>query len=184
MKFVQPIRDPVKLKTIKINLKEKNERNYILFQVGTNTGFRISDILPLRVRDVKGSHILVYESKTGKEKKVLIRKSLRRDLDAYIAGKMDWEYLFPSRNRTSTSDQKPITRSMAYKIIRDAAVEVGLTEIGTHSMRKTFGHKFYNEKKDIALLMDLFNHTEEKVTLRYIGILQDTLDDALEDFEL
>jgi len=73
---------------------------------------------------------------------------------------------------------------MAYKIIRGAAKELDLEEIGTHSMRKTFGYRLYLETKDIALLMDHFNHSEEKVTLRYVGLLQDTLDDALEDFEL
>ncbi|MEK3787572.1 tyrosine-type recombinase/integrase [Paenibacillus sp. FSL K6-1230] len=184
MKFVQPIRDPRKLEMIKRNLKDKNERNYILFQIGINTGLRISDILPLTVKDVKGTHISIRERKTGKEKKVLIRKSLRRDLDRYISGMLDWEYLFQGRKRKGQMKRQPITRNMAYKIIREAAEEAGLAEIGTHSMRKTFGYSFYNEKKDIALLMDLFNHTEEKVTLRYIGILQDTLDDALDDFEL
>jgi integrase len=184
MKFVQPIRDPVKLSEIKRYLRNQNHRNYILFQIGINTGFRISDILPLKVTDVKGTHITIREQKTSKEKKVLIRKSLRKDLDVYISNKMDGEYLFPSRNRKGSRKPHPISRSMAYKIVRDAAAEFGLSEIGTHSMRKTFGHNFYAEKKDIVLLMDHFNHTEEKVTLRYVGILQDTLDDALEDFEL
>ncbi|OMC72998.1 site-specific integrase [Paenibacillus odorifer] len=184
MKFVQPIRDPVKLTSIQKYLRNQNHRNYILFQIGINTGFRISDILPIKVADVKGTHITIREQKTGKEKKVLIRKTLRKDLDAYISGKSDDEYLFPSRNKKGSRKPHPISRSMAYKIVRDAAAEFGLTEIGTHSMRKTFGHNFYTKKRDIVLLMDLFNHTEEKVTLRYVGILQDTLDDALEDVEL
>ncbi|MEK4881443.1 MULTISPECIES: tyrosine-type recombinase/integrase [Paenibacillus] len=184
MKFVQPIRDPVKLSEIKSYLRNQNHRNYILFQIGINTGFRISDILPLKVLDVKGTHITIQEQKTRKEKKVLIRKSLRKDLDEYISNKRDEELLFPSRNRKGSRKPHPISRNMAYKIIRNAAAEFGLSEIGTHSMRKTFGHNFYMKKRDIVLLMELFNHEEEKVTLRYIGILQDTLDDALEDVEL
>jgi integrase len=129
------------------------------------------------VRDVKGTHITIIEKKTKKEKSVLIRKSLRKALDAYIKDKADFEYLFPSRKRKRGKIQ-PISPNMAYKIIRGAA------KIGTHSMRKTFGYRLYLETKDIALLMDHFNHWEEKITLRYVGLLQDTLDDALEDFEL
>jgi integrase len=184
MKFVQPIRDPVKLSSIQKHLRSQSHRNYILFQIGINTGYRISDILPLTVLDVKGTHITIREQKTGKVKKVPIRKALRKDLDVYISNKRDGDLLFPSRNRKGSRKPQPITRSMAYKIIREAAAEFGLPDIGTHSMRKTFGYNFYNEKKDIVLLMDLFNHTEESVTLRYVGIHQDTLDDALDDFEL
>lgn len=102
----------------------------------------------------------------------------------YISGKLDSDYLFPSRNKRRRSEIVPISSSMAYKILNGVARKFGLKEIGTHSMRKTCGYYFYNETKDIALLMDLFNHTEQKVTLRYVGILQDTLDDVLKDFEL
>ncbi|GGF72981.1 site-specific integrase [Paenibacillus albidus] len=183
MKFVQPIRDPKKLDAMKKYLYFKNIRDFIMFFVGINTGFRISDILPLTVRDVKGTHITITEKKTRKVKSVLIRKSLRKALDAYIKDKADFEYLFPSRKR-KRGKAHPISSNMAYKIIRGAAKELDLEEIGTHSMRKTFGYRLYLETKDIALLMDHFNHSEEKVTLRYVGLLQDTLDDALEDFEL
>ncbi|MOA51399.1 hypothetical protein D3C78_1745420 [compost metagenome] len=69
-------------------------------------------------------------------------------------------------------------------MISGTAKKFGIDEIGTHSMRKTFGYYFYGETKDIAHLMYLFNHTEEKITLRYVGILQDTLDEVLDEFEL
>jgi integrase len=186
MKFVQPIRDPRKIEAIKQYLKARCERDYILFMIGINTGLRISDILPLRVGQVKGSHIHIIEKKTGKEKRIKINKILRNDLDAYIAGKHDYEYLFRSRNKKHISGRKeePITSSQAYKILNGVARRFGIEEIGTHSLRKTFGYHFYLRTKDIALLMDLFNHTEQKVTLRYIGIIQDTLDDALDGFSL
>jgi integrase len=133
MKFVQPIRDPKKLDAMKKYLYFKNIRDFIMFFVGINTGFRISDILPLTVRDVKGTHITITEKKTKKVKSVLIRKSLRKALDAYIKNKADFEYLFPSRKRKRGKTQ-PISPNMAYKIIRGAAKELDLEEIGTHSM--------------------------------------------------
>lgn len=37
MNFVQPIRDPEQIQHIKEYLKEKNERDYILFVMGINT---------------------------------------------------------------------------------------------------------------------------------------------------
>lgn len=66
MKFVQPIRDPQKLDAMKKYLYFKNVRDFIMFFVGINTGFRISDILPLTVRDVKGTHITITEKRPRK----------------------------------------------------------------------------------------------------------------------
>jgi integrase len=186
MNFVQPIRDPRKLEAIKQYLKDTNERDYLLFYTGINTGLRISDILPLRVGQVKGTHIDIIEKKTGKRKSIKINKALRKALDSYTLDKPDHEYLFKGRSKkhlTGAIDE-PIDTSMAYKILSQAARRFGVKEIGTHSLRKTFGYHFYNREKDIALLMDLFNHTDQSVTLRYIGIKQDTLDDAFDRFSL
>lgn len=186
MNFVQPIRDTRKLELIKQHLKDTNERDYILFLVGINVGLRISDILPLQVRHVKGSHIDIIERKTGKRKMIKINATLRKALDAYIRGKPDNEFLFKGRSikHKSRAIDDPIDSSMAYKVLSQAAKKFGVREIGTHSLRKTFGYHFYLKTKDIALLMDLFNHAEQSITLRYIGIKQDTLDDALDRFEL
>lgn len=67
MNFVQPIRDPEIMEDIKLHLRDTNERNYILFMLGINTGLRISDLLRIRVRDVLGTHISLREKKTKKK---------------------------------------------------------------------------------------------------------------------
>ncbi len=63
MNAVEPIRDKDDIQAMKDYLRSWNERNYILFLVGINTGFRIGDILKLRVKDVQGWHIRVREQK-------------------------------------------------------------------------------------------------------------------------
>lgn len=169
MKRVIPIRDKEKIKEFKQALKAKNERNYVLFMIGTNAGLRVSDILPLRVRDVRGEYLEVIEQKTGNVRDIPINDSLRRALDRYIKGKKDNEYLIKSRE----GGNKPISRWMAYKILREAAEEVGLTRIGTHSMRKTFGYNYYQRTKDIETLCKMLGHSDSEITKRYIGIEDD-----------
>ncbi|WP_020059114.1 site-specific integrase [Bacillus sp. 123MFChir2] len=180
MNFVQPIRDPEKIQQIKEYLKEKSERNYILFVVGVNTGLRISDILKLKIGDLKGSHISMREMKTGKQKRIQITAALRRELKWFIEEREDHEYLIKSRQGSN----RPIGRSMAYKILSSTAAEFGLDEIGTHTLRKTFGYHMYMQTKNIALLMEIFNHSSEKVTLRYIGVNQDAMDRAMTKFKI
>jgi integrase len=175
MEFVQPIRDPELLEDLKKHLKQQNERDYVLFMLGINTGFRISDILTLKVKDVRGERINIREKKTGKAKNVVIRPSLKKIIKVYIAGKKPHEYLFKSRK----GKNKPITREYAYQLLKKAAIEVGIGEFGTHTMRKTFGYMFYNQTKDIVALRKLFNHRDDSTTLRYIGLDQDRLDDLM-----
>ncbi|HFR4167564.1 TPA: site-specific integrase [Bacillus cereus] len=180
MNFVQPIRDPEQIQQIKEYLREKSERNYILFVMGINTGLRISDILKLKVGDLKGSHISMREMKTGKQKRIQITAALRRELKWYIEGMKDYEYLIKSRQ----GKNRPIGRSMAYKILSGTAAEFGLDEIGTHTLRKTFGYHMYMQTKNIALLMEIFNHSSQRVTLRYIGVNQDVMDKAMNRFKI
>lgn len=73
---------------------------------------------------------------------------------------------------------------MAYKILREAADYVSLDGIGTHTLRKTFGYHFYQQYKDPALLQEIFNHSSEEITLRYIGVNQDMMDRAIRDFKI
>ncbi|WP_141434398.1 site-specific integrase [Bacillus sp. 03113] len=180
MNFVQPIRDPEIIKSIKTYLKEQNERNYMLFVTGINSGLRISDILPLKVKDAKKSHFSLRETKTGKQKRIQITPSLRRELKRYIEGKEDDDYLFKSREGRN----KPIGRNMAYRILRKAAKEFGLDEIGTHTLRKSFGYHFYQQTKDVAMLQEIFNHSSPQITLRYIGVNQDSMDKAMIKFKI
>ena len=181
MKTVQPIRSTEEIQAMKSELLKKGYRDYLLFMVGINTGLRISDILKLKVSDVRGkTHITIKEQKTGKTKKALITQQLRQDLDNFTALMGSEEYLFQSRN----GNNQPITRVQAYRILTQAAANVGLEEIGTHTLRKTFGYHHYQQNKDVALLQELFNHSAPSVTLRYIGINQDNMDESMKNFSL
>ncbi len=46
-------------------------------------------------------------------------------------------------------------------------------EIGTHTLRKTFGYHAFENGTSLELLMELFNHSSKAQTLRYIGITED-----------
>ncbi|KZV00616.1 hypothetical protein F511_45974 [Dorcoceras hygrometricum] len=180
MNFVQPIRDQEMIEEIKEFLREDNERNRMMFIFGINTGLRVQDILKLKKRDVTGDHIIMIEMKTGKKKWIQINPTLKRELKHYIRDMQDSDYLFPSRQGKNV----PIKRDMAYKVMKKAAKRFGLKDIGTHTMRKTFGYHMYQKTKDITLVQKLFNHSSPSVTFRYIGMDQDMMDAAMNRFGL
>ncbi|MBS4750333.1 site-specific integrase [Carnobacteriaceae bacterium zg-ZUI78] len=180
MNYVEPIRNKDDIQAMKDYLLEWNERNYMLFLFGINSGLRIGDILKLKVKDVQGWHIRIREKKTNKQKTIKMTPVLKKEIRRYVQGKPLHHYLFQSRN----GKNKPITRCMAYLILKIAAEEVGILNVGTHTMRKTFGYHYYKKTKDVAMLMEIFNHSSPAITLKYIGIRQDQQDKAMSSFGL
>jgi integrase len=181
MNTVQPIRDKETISKFKNELLKNGLRDYMLFTIGINTGLRISDILELKVSDVKDkSHISIIEKKTKKAKRFYINSSLRTEIDKYIINMNGDEYLFQSREGSNN----PMSRVRAYQILNDVAKILKVEEVGTHTLRKTFGYWHYKQHKDIAILQDIFNHSAPSVTLRYIGINDDMKDKSIENFYL
>jgi len=177
LNVVEPIRDKEVIKDIIGYLKLKSDRDALLFMFGIYSGLRISDIIKLRVRDVKGKdRIVVKETKTGKDKILKLNGALRKEIAVYIIGKKDYEVLFKSPRGIN----KPISRQQAYNIINSAGKHFGLERIGTHTMRKTFGFHIYQKTKDITLVQKLLNHSSPEFTLAYIGMTQKTMEDAVE----
>mgnify|MGYP005781587897 FL=1 len=186
MNYVQPIREQSKIEEMKRELKKNGTRDYLLFYTGINTGLRISDIIKLKVKDVLNpdrtmkTQIDIIEEKTKKKKRYKINNGLVEELRQFTKDMDFEEYIFKSRK----GENKPITRIQAYRILNNAGAKIGLEEIGTHTLRKTFGYHFYQQTKDVALLQELFNHSAPSITLRYIGINQDKIDQAYDNFSL
>lgn len=187
MEFVEPIRSRTQLNDMKLYLKERNLRDWLLFVLGINSGLRVSDLLALKVDDVKDrSRIKLREKKTGKFKDFPVsdncKKAIREYLDAtgLVTGP-----LFPSRKTVGCRGTGAISRQQAYKALREAARAIGIdAAIGTHTLRKTFGYWAYQKGVDVTRIQQLLNHSSQSVTLRYIGITKDELDQVYINLDL
>lgn len=186
MSTTEPIRntaDLQKLKNYYLNT-HYNYRNYVLIVVGLNTALRISDILQLTWEMIFDenkqefrSHITVREQKTGKENRIFLNQDTRRILEEYYYSQRmhNSPYVFYSfKNK-----DKPLSRYQAYRIIRSAALKVGLEgHISCHSLRKTFGYHAWKQGIPPALLMNIYNHSSFQITQRYLCIEQDDKDEV------
>lgn len=196
LKNVQPLRTDEQIKEFRETIKflgkvgqlADPERDQLLFTLGIDWGLRASDLVALTVADVKDKdHFLIKEQKTGKGKYAKINDNLKKQIANYIESHDldadDW--LFPSRSRDrKTGERKHIQRQTLYKMLEKVADYLDWDNIGTHTLRKTFAYHLYRKTGNIALVQELLNHSSQAVTLRYIGITQDELDNALEDFYL
>lgn len=177
MNTVEPIRDKNKIKLMKVVLKSKSTRNWLLFVLGINTGLRISDLLRLKISDVVNEKIkdavYIREQKTNKENLFEINNIAQKAIKEYLSSlgnyNKNW-YLFKSKK----GDNKAISRIQAYDLINAAARACGIEgNIGTHTLRKTFGYHARIAGVDISILQNIFNHSSPGITKRYIGITQD-----------
>lgn len=189
MNIVEPIRDIKTIKAIRTLLKGQSIRNELLFILGINVGLRISDILKLKITDILKSsgtvkdYVVIIEKKTDKTKKFYLGNIVKKVIENYISENYDYsinDYIFFSRK----GKNKPITRQQAYRILNNAAEYIGIVErdrqgkilsgeIGTHTLRKTFGYHAFQNGTSLELLMDIFNHSSKSQTLRYIGITEE-----------
>lgn len=196
MNTVEPIKDMKMVLDVSDYLRNSEskyaERNYMLWASGIYLGLRISDILKLKVRDVRNKErIYIRETKTNKENYIEIPAKFMKDIKGFIEGRKDFEYLFSSRESTKIEDKpghilklnKPLTRQQAYNIIKGACAQFGINRIGTHTMRKTFGYFLYQRTKDIVMVQEVLNHSDLSVTKRYIGLTQDTKSKVLKQLD-
>jgi integrase len=176
---VQPIRNKRDVERMK---KALHGRDLLLFTFGINSGLRISDILKLKVADVRGQRsIIIRENKTSKPKRFVFNQSIIDAVERLVdASAPSTDFLFKSRKGAN----RPISRVSAYRVLNAAAERVGLDEIGTHSLRKTFGYHAYQNGTDLSLLQSIFNHSSQSVTLRYIGVNQDRIDEVYANVNL
>ncbi|MEK4758102.1 hypothetical protein NSS69_09150 [Macrococcus sp. FSL W8-0367] len=89
--------------------------------------------------------------------------------------------MLKSNKLDSDSNSIPISRIQVYRVLNHSTKSIGFSEIDTYSMRKTFGYHYYKKTKDIALLMNLFNHSSQTVILRYIGINQEIINTSISE---
>ncbi|WP_019241554.1 MULTISPECIES: tyrosine-type recombinase/integrase [Bacillus] len=178
MEYVEALRDIKDINAMKKTLKKHSERDYVLFVLGINTGLKLTEMLPLQIKDFlneKGEFktFLHLDFKEGINKEVYLNKQVRIAFQHFVKEKQleSEDYLFAS-NKT----RLPISRQQAYRIIHDAAVQVGLKgKFGTNSMRKTFGFHAYKRGVAISLLQKYFHHSSRAETLKYIGISKDEI---------
>lgn len=151
-----------------------------MFLLGINTGLRCSDIVRLKIGTLRHSkRPEITEKKTGK-KMTLFLDNVQDIVIEYTDGKDDDDWAFPS----SYDSSKYISVQNVYKLFKRIDEQLGRIGLTTHTMRRTFGLWYYRKTKNIYYLMELFNHSSQAITMRYIGLTEDELGDSLEGFRL
>lgn len=168
MEYVNPIKSIRKINSIKKNLKERSSRDYVLFVLGINTGLKVSTLLSMKISQLVKEDGAIESFLLIDDQKIYINDQVKAALGFHLhhtAPPRD-SYLFQS-----PKSGLPITRQQAYRVINEAARKAGINDqIGTHTLRKTFGYHAYKKGIAISLIQARFHQQSPSDTLRYIGM--------------
>ncbi|WP_404406269.1 tyrosine-type recombinase/integrase [Jeotgalibacillus malaysiensis] len=170
MEIVDPIRNIRHIRLLKKELKKTSSRDYCFFVLGINTGLKINTMLQLRTDQLMddAGKMNVFIEVNGQ--RIYLNEKVRTALTHHLIheGHAADEFLFHSPKSGG-----PISRQQAYRVIHNAARQIGIDDqIGTHTIRKTFGYHAYIKGIAISLIQKRYNHSSPSETLRYIGFDQ------------
>ena len=178
---VEPIRRIEDIRAIK-KLLSDSPRDLLLFTMGVNNGLRVGDLLKVKMDDIiglkPGQFITIRENKTGKENILMVNKAVFKALANYLARRNpgDPEYLFFSRKT-----KRPLTIQAVNALVKKWTGTINLTgNYGAHTLRKTFGY-IQRTKYGVGfeILARRFNHSSPSITMRYLGLTSDEVNEAL-----
>ena len=165
-----------------------------LINIGVNVGLRISDLSKIKFENINPDYtIKLREKKTKKIRKIkfnLICQKAIEDLKKYyeeLGYSSEKGFLFKSLNRKYVKElyDKPISNVGISKYFNKAKKDLNISyPIGTHSLRKTWGHRVYKSTLDIAIVMSILNHSSAEQTLKYIGIEEDRINESYEKIKI
>ena len=171
-------------------------RNRSLFMLGVSTGGRISELLSLRLGDVfqngaAVSDLLFHKSitKGAVSRAVPVNSDGREAIEALVG----WHRsayrriartrpLFPSRNGKG---RKPLSRREAHDVLKRAYIKAGLNgHLATHSLRKSFAQRLYEQTSDIFAVQEMLGHAKVLTTQKYLGVNYASMREAVENMSL
>ena len=137
---------------------------YLIMKILAMTGIRIEELSFFTVENMKSNYIRVRNK--GKERSIIIRQDLAREIRAYCREKGIREgNIFPCREKG-----KMMAKSTFWRRIKKiaAAAKVQKNKVHAHSFRHLFAKMFLDEYNgSIAELADILGHNSLETTRIY-----------------
>ena len=165
-------------------------REKTLLTLGFCTGYRISELLSLKVADVSTngiihSHVTVKaaNTKTKIGRSVLLntdaQKALKRIVDI-IGIRSGQSPLFISRKHDANGNLKAISRQQAHDLLKVLFAKIGeFGNVSTHTLRKTFAARIYEQTGKLELVQIALGHKSINSTISYLAFGSDDLNRAI-----
>lgn len=167
-----------------------SNRDRAMFLLGVRSGFRISEILSLRLSDVFVANEIVSRISVKRShmkgkiegRTVVLHQQAKDALYTWVKellslGGCDSDFIFKSRNGTN----QPISRSQAFKLLEKAYRQLGFAgTLGTRAMRKSFANCVYEKlNRDLVKTQKALGHRNINSTVSYLSFKSEEIDQAI-----
>lgn len=167
-------------------------RDWAMWTIGVSLGLRISDLLSLKINALLKDdrtfrkRLYIVEQKTSKINNCLITEAVINAATKLFES-MNWMFELDDYIFKSTKTKGKMFEEYGWKILSDAGKALNLPiNIGSHTMRKSFANiaacvdKSSIDMNAITKIQGLLNHSDQRVTMRYLGTYQQMFDKARE----
>lgn len=166
----EPIKKMKDIKAIKALIKD-SPRNSTLFVLGINTNLTPSELVHLKVDQVKscgvGENLVLTDEKTGKTREVTLNRITVNAIKSLLESSdfTDDDYLFKSQRGS-------LIVPSVHRLINKWCDAINLNgNFGSHTLRKTWGyHQHFAFGVELSKLAQYFNHSSPKQTKDYLCI--------------
>jgi integrase len=179
-------------------IQHRRFRDRMLLIVGTNVGYRITELLTWTisqvltpdcdiVREVTVTRARLkggsgVHKRSVRSRRVVLNERARGAIRDYITSlesiPSPEDFLFQSRE----GENRPLHRSQAHRILKSLCRTCGVdtARISTHSLRKTFVRAVYDASHcDLIRTQRIVGHASPLITARYLETTQSDLDDLV-----
>lgn len=144
------------------------KRNRFLFLLGLNTGLQASDLVRLHVSDIIYSTAPIIFEETTHRPRQLHLEGMQAEIKVYTQAMAPNYWLFPSRKKNKAGYVDHLKVRAVYQMFQVLSRLTGRQDLGTQTMRKTYGYFYYLRTKDLTGLQKQFNQSMPAYTLQYI----------------
>ena len=145
--------------------RQNKHQLYYIMKILAMTGIRISELKYFKIENLKSNYIKVFNK--GKERKIIVRQDLMRDLKRYAREQGIKEgFLFPSAIKKG----KMVNTSTIWRQMKSVAgcARVKKNKVHAHSFRHLFAQVFLNTfSNNITELADILGHNSLDTTRLY-----------------
>lgn len=189
-------------------IENKQWNFYLLFTLNINTGRRIEDLRQAKWSDFfyKNGNMKKYwdvqrfdketdsrvsgEKKTHKIKELYINTAIQEAFKIFLENEksidFNYDYEEPIFKQLHGTHRGKVVSQEGYRQALIKAGECLDYDVRSHSMRRGMGKMMMelhpNDNKAKSVLMELYNHSSEKMTNKYIGETAKLEQEYLEDF--
>lgn len=144
------------------------KRDLAILEILFSTGMRVSELVSLKVSDIKGGDEIPILGKGGKRRVVFLSDNSKKALEVYLASHPSKsEALFVSKFQP----EKPLTARSVQRIVQKYAQLAGLSEkVTPHTLRHTFATDLLKSGADLRAVQALLGHSSVTTTQRYTHV--------------